>query len=208
MQTYIYNKDVNPSRLAKEIRSNINITIGLISITKSNDNTNITFKTDLSAGEKTELDSLVDAHTNTPLDDEKPIMFQRALSSRGNFILRPIGFNFDVAAGTTKIHKELWTENLALRGGFLIADGFKLGDAVSLRFVDDNNVLGLGAGFVVQDYIKSYPLRPYVNENIGMIELIDEDISDKIPIGLYLEVTYVSTGVDNINCSIGLLGYK
>lgn len=72
---YNYIKEVDPSRLDQEIRNSTTITVALdrVEVLQSGD-VDVWFKDALSAGQKTELDSIVTAHVKLPLADAPPMI--------------------------------------------------------------------------------------------------------------------------------------
>lgn len=79
-----------------------------------------------------------------------------------------------------------------LDGGFLISSGAAYGDHFSAQVVDVDNILGYGAGFVVNTYIIQWYIDP-----ARRMEVKTNYAALIIP-GLYLRIVYTSTGTQNV----------
>jgi hypothetical protein len=94
-------------------------------------------------------------------------------------------------------HDEEVTSAIRLQGGYYWVRGATVGDRVSFSVVDVNNVLGLGAGFVVAEYVKRLPVAPWDNQQ----EII-APTAGNIPAGLFLRLTYENSGGASVNLGV------
>jgi hypothetical protein len=101
------------------------------------------------------------------------------------------GVSDTIPKGTSKDIDFLVSEERFINGGMLYAENGKPQDYFSAKVVDKDNILGYGAGVVVSTWIKKFYLHP----DSGMI-LITREVG-QIPPGLYLRISYTSTGSVN-----------
>lgn len=87
----------------------------------------------------------------------------------------------------------LLTEEIRLYGGHYWVQGSSLGDTMSFQVVDVDNVLGMGAGVVVNEYISDMPVPPWDHERD-----LESPTAALIPAGLYLRVVYSNASADPV----------
>lgn len=105
-------------------------------------------------------------------------------------------------AGTTT-HVDLkLTDDMLLTGGLLLAKGCVFGDSVVAQVVDVDNVLGYGAGVVLNQFV-SWILP----DSPAAIELT-VPYPSKIFAGLYIRIAYTSTGVVDVLVAINYMTHK
>lgn len=117
--------------------------------------------------------------------------------------LNPRGTKFTATKNTTTTHDFAISEPLRLKGGRLECEGNVLFDTVDVSIVDIDNVWGYGAGFSVP-YVVGWPVS-----KTG-IDVIENDRYTETPLtGVYLRVTYYSTGlVNDVKVTLGVRAYK
>lgn len=76
---------------------------------------------------------------------------------------------------------------LYVNGGDLFTAGSKVGDYVKFQVVDVDNILGYGAGFVVEEWISKWFVNPSGAQSVAT------PYAGKIPGGLYLRMIYQNT---------------
>ena len=117
-------------------------------------------------------------------------------------LLRPRCWVFDSAANTTTTSYFLMDADLSFRGGNLFSNG-QLGDTLTLSVHDKDNILGGGA-VDLKVYINGLAIFP--NQ---VVELVDVDVSNAIPTGLYFKVDYTNTHATNsARTAINFLSYE
>lgn len=109
---------------------------------------------------------------------------------------RFVGQAYTCAPGTTT-HEFAPGVSVRLQGGYYWCKGPNLGDRIDFLIVDVDNVLGMGAGLVVSEYVKEMPVTPWDHQG----ELI-APTAGEIPAGLYLRVVYTNTGTEDVNFGI------
>lgn len=117
-------------------------------------------------------------------------------------LLRPRCWIFDSAANTTTTSYFAMDNDLSFRGGTLFSNG-QLGDTITLSVHDKDNLLGYGA-IDLKTYIDGLAIFPNFP-----VEIIDVDVSDPIPAGLYFKVVYTNTHATNTaKTAINFLSYE
>ena len=186
---------VNLARLEKEIAADQDITIGVASLDKAGDTLNVNMKDALPGTDKVDhLDPLVLAHPGTPLPEP-------AVDAQGNAIFRPYGFATaeessrwkglqftSTLNATSEYHFQIPNDFAGIQGGaWYVADAIK-GDLIEFRLTDQDNILGYGAGLVVDKFFETHYVWP--DKDSGRVQ--SESFEPLIP-GLYLTIHYVST---------------
>jgi hypothetical protein len=113
---------------------------------------------------------------------------------------RGVGYAFTATAGATTNGDYKLTANRIIDGTQIIVKNHVHGDKVTFQVVDVDNMLGYGAGVVLDDF--------------GVDWYLAEDQMDQQPIrmfysaevfsGLYIRVKYVSVGATNVEVKVNL----
>jgi hypothetical protein len=197
---YNYTKEINASQLEKEIRQS-SITVALDYINSLANDVSIHFKASLSSTEESLLDDIVDNHIPQPVESEvlkveveqpkdnegRPIFTGSPFSDAGGFRFRGTSFKDTVSANTTKdidfkIEQERW-----INGGRALIDNIGEDDRVTFQVVDKDNVLGFGAGVVLDEFISGYYIPTDGNLEVRLA------YPARIIAGLYIRLKYTST---------------
>lgn len=101
------------------------------------------------------------------------------------------GHSFSAAAATTTTDNYVLTDDVLMEGATLILVGPAAGDTYSLKIVDVDNVLALGANYVLASPITDF----YVDETKQMQEVFKTLYMAKIKAGIYLQTSYTNTNV-------------
>jgi hypothetical protein len=117
----------------------------------------------------------------------RPIFTGAPFSDSGGFRFRGASFKGTISPNSTenidyKITQERW-----INGGMAIIDNIGPDDQVTFQVVDKDNILGYGAGVVLDEFISGY----YIPQN-GNLE-IQLAYPARIIAGLYLRLRYTST---------------
>lgn len=117
----------------------------------------------------------------------RPIFSASPFSDAGGFRFRGASFKGTIASNTTqnidyKITQERW-----INGGRALIDNVGPDDQITFQVVDKDNIMGFGAGIVLDEFISDY----YVPQD-GNIE-VRLSYPAKITAGLYLRLRYTST---------------
>lgn len=112
------------------------------------------------------------------------------------------GITFVATAGTTTTYDYKLTESRLLDGAEIFGNGIATGDSIRFQVVDKDNVLGYGAGLVLDEFITDW----YVLDARSQIRL---PYSAEILANLYLRFIYTSIGASNptVYCNLFLHKY-
>jgi hypothetical protein len=98
------------------------------------------------------------------------------------------GVSFTAAAGTTTTSDYKLTEARLLDGAYIMTSGNAFGDYITFRVVDVDNILGYGAGVVLDEFATTWYIPPSGEAEFHL------PYSAEILSGLYLRIVYVSVG--------------
>ena len=204
---YNYNKEVNVSQLEQEVRSS-SITVALDNITSLANDVQIVFKASLSSSEEEELDNIVDSHNPEP-DEIEPNLVDlpvgKILATESVPFANPSGLRFRGASfsgtvsgeSTADIDYEI-TQERWINGGRLLISAIGPEDKITFQVVDKNNVLGLGAGVVLDEFIKDYFVPDTGNLEVRL------DYPARIIAGLFLRLKYTNSNSSSITVKCNL----
>jgi hypothetical protein len=113
------------------------------------------------------------------------------------------GFAFTATAGTTTSGDYKFTEARLLDGTQLILKGHSIGDNVKFQIVDVDNILGLGAGTVLDEFANNW----YMIEDRQDQGKTRFAYSAEILAGLYIRLNYTSVGTSNVSVYCNLFAH-
>ena len=122
---------------------------------------------------------------------------------QGGKKLTNVGTKFNVTAGQTFTHSYHFTKEIYIKDGFVITDNNVVGDQVTVALVDHDNLLGAGAGYVLHKFLEDFPVF-----KDGHTEFKHEAMTEMNMQGFYMDITYKSTGAQDIVCAVGSKGYS
>jgi hypothetical protein len=125
----------------------------------------------------------------------------RAFSDSEGMRFRGTSFIDTVAADSTKSIDYKITEERYINGGKLIVKNMGDDDKITFQVVDKDNILGFGAGVVLDEFIKDFYLP--LNESLN----VQLDYPAKIMAGLYLRLIYTNTNTTEtatVKCNLYL----
>jgi hypothetical protein len=197
---YEFVKTCFAKRLEEEIRSS-NIVTALSHITVTlGVKTEVWFRAELSSGDLLLLEEIVADHNEEPTSDaqlvvidqpkdanNRPIITNSPFSDSAGFRFRGASFKDTVNTGTTKDIDYALTEERYINGGILMVDNIGEEDKATFQVVDKDNILGFGAGLVLDTFIDGF----YVPKDVPLT--IELAYPAKIIQGLYLRCKYTST---------------
>lgn len=123
-----------------------------------------------------------------------PSRFSELSSFELNF--RGTGISGTATANTTTNIDYQLTEDRIITGGFLILQNHQFGDYVSFQVVDKDNILGYGAGTVLNEFMTNW----YVASDTQIQKGTEASYPAKVFQGLYLRIIYHSTALlGNVN---------
>ncbi len=121
---------------------------------------------------------------------------------RVNF--KGFGFTGTASAGQlTNLDYKL-TESRLVYGGQIILKNHEFADKLSFQVVDVDNILGLGAGVVLGEYMKDWHVASDVQTQPPVFVNYPTDVMA----GLYLRIAYTSTGSTNVEAAINIYCVK
>lgn len=107
------------------------------------------------------------------------------------------------AASTTTQADVFLNDDFLLSGGSCIVKGAAHGDHIAMQVIDIDNVLGYGANTMLKSFITNW----YVAEGSSSF-LLEVPYPAKILGGLYIRITYTSTGLTPVNFAVNFLLHK
>jgi hypothetical protein len=207
---YSYEKLCASDRLAKEIQESAIVTaLDYITTVDSPAETKVYFKAELSEGDETILDGLVDEHVNEPLEENEakpvavteqpdPIAFAQPTHRTKRYAtdIVTIAKNTSEEIGF-QLPSELWS-----MGGCLLVENAEFGDYVTASVYDVDSVIPepyraalceawpVVATYIVKAYVKVEVPGTVQAGSISNIEVLTHPLIAKITAGLYLRLTY------------------
>lgn len=130
----------------------------------------------------------------------KPV---RQVLGEDEYTMSPRTLSFEAPAGATSEHDKLLDEALAVKGGVFFAKDSNMGDKIRVQIIDKDNVLGMGAGATLADYVPEWSVIPNFPN-----ELTDVSIGKLPAPGLYLRCIYENLGVSPVKACLNLVSYK
>lgn len=107
------------------------------------------------------------------------------------------------AGQVTNIDYALSEEKLVY-GGQAILKNHVFGDCIKMQVVDVDNILGLGAGTVLGEYIQCWGVADDVQTQAAIMV----EFPTKIITGLYLRIVYDSSGGSNVSVQVNVFAVK
>jgi hypothetical protein len=116
--------------------------------------------------------------------------------SSDNSVYSLTGFSGTAYASSTsnieyKMPGERW-----LVGGTLLVGGGNWGDSATIQIVDKDNILGYGAGLVLNQFVTNLQIRP----DVTLQEKLEVSYVSLIPKDIYIRIVYTNTG----NTAVGV----
>lgn len=117
---------------------------------------------------------------------------------------RAKGLNFTATAGVDTSYDYKFTEARLIDGTQIILNNHVFGDSVSFKVVDVDNILGYGAGLVLDIFGENW----YVASDKQDQGHIRVTYSAEVLAGLYLRVIYHSTGSTDVGVRCNMFAHK
>ena len=206
MSQYQYVKSANLQILESEIRSS-NIITALDTLTSLGTTITVTFKATLSNTDETTLNTIIDNHVNIPSPEEAQLVQIDPTTSIHSFALddgaslraRLVGIINTTATKNSTTNHDYQVPTLSYNGANkkvymngieFFAKYAEIGDKLSFQVVDVNNILGYGAGVVLDEFGKDWYVAPDILNKIVLYKA-------HLIAGLFIRVVYTSTGTTN-----------
>lgn len=117
--------------------------------------------------------------------------------------LLEFGFNFTAPKNSTSDNDKLLPVKY-LRGAGIECEDHEFGDSITVQIVDADNILGYGAGFVLNEFGNEVQIPVS-----GLFKVLSESISNAIPTGVYIRMKYKSVGTTNdVKVRVNCRGYN
>jgi hypothetical protein len=107
---------------------------------------------------------------------------------------RGYGISSTISAGTTNNVDHLVSAQRYINGCHLILDGHAIGDTLKFQVVDVNNILGYGAGVVLNEFATNWQVVTDKQDQ-GVFKI---EYPARINAGLYIRIRYTSTGEQDV----------
>lgn len=117
---------------------------------------------------------------------------------------RGVGVAFTAAAGTATAHDYKVAEARLIDGIQMLVQGQAFGDSVSIAVVDVDNVLGYGAGLILDTFASSW----YLCSDRQLQMEVRLPYSAEVLVNLYVRVTYNSVGASTVQFKYNLFAHK
>lgn len=114
------------------------------------------------------------------------------------------GISFTASAGTTTSYDYKLTEARLVSGTRLLVRNQAWGDHVKFQVVDVDNILGYGAGVVLDEFATEWYIVSD-KEDQGNVVLT---YSAEVLANLYIRLIYTSVGLLNVNVHCNLFAHK
>lgn len=117
---------------------------------------------------------------------------------------RGVGVAFTATAGTTTNGDHKFTEGRLVDGVQIIVKDHAFGDSLKLQIVDVDNMLGYGAGVVLDEFASNW----YVATDQQSQGIVRLPYSAEVIANLYVRIVYNSTGATNVSVRVNLFAHK
>lgn len=117
---------------------------------------------------------------------------------------RGVGISFTATAGTSTAYDYKILEGRLLDGTQIIVKNQAFGDSIDFKVVDVDNIIGYGAGVVLDTFATGWFIAEDQNDQ-GQIRL---PYSAEVIAGLYVRVIYYSVGATNVSVQVNLFAHK
>lgn len=121
-----------------------------------------------------------------------------------NCKFRGQGFAFTATAGASTDHDYKITESRLLEVPIILAKNHAWGDYIRFQVVDVDNVLGYGAGVVLDEFATTW----YLDDTVCTQSRPDVWYSAEVVTNLYIRVKYTSVGATDVEVKINLCNHK
>jgi hypothetical protein len=138
----------------------------------------------------TDTSHQVDLNSTVMVQIGEPQKVVQVLGS-DQWSLSPRGMSFAVPFGTTASFDLELDRIMVLRGGVLFSPNASIGDYINVQVIDKNNVLKFGGTPDQPTVLGQYVTQWYVMPDIPN-EVTDVSISQSLPAGVFVRVTYTS----------------
>ena len=135
----------------------------------------------------------------------REILLMEAFAYNGQYEVKATGFRGSASAGTTtNLDFSVGAEDRHLSGLSIVLVDHAEADTVGLSVVDVDNVLGYGAGVV----LKTFGLNWNVDHTKSDQGSHVFNFVARMPAGIYLRVSYVSTGAAAVTVKLNVMLHK
>jgi hypothetical protein len=130
---------------------------------------------------------------------------RRKLDMTADFCkFRGQGIAFTATAGATTDYDYKFTEGRLLEVPIILVKNQAWGDYLRFQVVDVDNVIGYGAGAVLDEFATTW----YMDDQACTQQRPDVWYSAEVVAGLYIRVKYTSVGIANVDVKINLCNHK
>lgn len=114
------------------------------------------------------------------------------------------GISFTATAGATTDYDYKFTAARILEAPLVMAKNQAWGDYLRFQIVDVDNVLGYGAGAVLDEFATTW----YMDDTQRVQPKVDLWYSAEVLANLYIRVKYTSVGATNVEIKINLCNHQ
>lgn len=124
--------------------------------------------------------------------------------SADNVKFRGTSLSFTAVAGTSTNGQHKITEGRLFDGIGLLVKDAAWGDSIRLQVVDVDNVLGYGAGVVLDEFATTWLVNPQAYDQ-GQWRL---EYSAEVPANFYIRLIYNSVGATDVGVGVNMFLHK
>lgn len=188
---YAFQKEMDIPSLVIQIQASTIVTVlDHIDITESE--CDIWFKDVLSDDDSATLTDVVNNYAYVAPPANPPTKVIQILGA-DTLSLSPFGALINPSANTVTNCDVVIPTSVVLKGGILFSQNSAMGDWISISVIDKDNVVGAGGTSdnptILATYITSWYIMPNIENRVE-----DISISESLPAGLYMRVSYTSVG--------------
>jgi hypothetical protein len=113
------------------------------------------------------------------------------------------GIAFTATAGTTTDYDYKFTSARLIEAPIVMCKNHAWGDYLRFQVVDVDNIMGYGAGVVLDEFATTW----YMDDSVQTQRPVDLWYSAEMISGLYIRVKYTSVGGTNVDVKINLCNH-
>lgn len=135
----------------------------------------------------------------------REVILTDAFSYNGTYNVKATGYSGTATAGTTtNIDFAVGAEDRYINGTMLLLKNHAWGDTVDLKVVDVNNVMGYGAGVVLNQFGYTWN----INDQVQQQGVTNFNYVARLYAGLYIRIVYTSVGGTNVDVKLNCFMHK
>lgn len=201
---YSFQQAYDIPSLTYQIKTSSIVTV-LDYIDASVNETDVWFKDVLSNTDQTTLTTVINNYVYINPPAYSPLKVVQVLGA-DSLTLSPFGAIINPTAGTLTNCDIALPTAMVLRGGSMFSNNSSVGDWISISVIDKDNVIGAGGTpnnpTVLGIYVIGWYMMPGIENRLE-----DISVSQNLPQGVYMRISYTSVGNVNPKVVINFISY-